>query len=387
MDPIKILPREVMESVMEFLNPKDILNCFLVSQDWKSAFELSKKCMAKLTLKLYGRVIKNFSDEEKQNLLEWQKFSRVIIKYATEDLPFVQDVMRSSFNWKFVSIYCTEFESTSDFIKFVKTFELTTEEFKLSHVKIQNFEIDDVKFNFKKLNFLSITKCNEEISTTILKECSFVASLRLGKFSSQTNLRAIADEIQHLTKLKTLLLSPKFFSVFFEYPADAPSFQLETLNLTNNMSYNDMSTLLVFCGVQENFSRFLQTQARTLKTLKLYGMFVVDAIKVAFRMEKMEKFIFPQLIWFDWSTLDFPLNGSLQVLDISSLDISYEPLINAILRSSPNITGLRIPAMHEHMAIIIMRTNLRSLQYISVTSNYDQSIQEYFPHIKWRMES
>lgn len=155
------------------------------------------------------------------------------------------------------------------------------------------------------------------------------------------------------------------------------------------MFYSDIRYSILLHST-EKFPRLFgdsstNSQFESLKNLNLVGIFIIDVVKTAFKMENLQTFVVPNLTLLNWPTLEFSINKNLRVLDISSIDIRNEELVRAFMKSSPNVTNLRIQSLSKKIALM-MNTNLCLLRNVSVTSQKNLSIQKYFPHINWQMD-
>ena len=382
MDPVQILPAEIFEIVFDFLTPKDALNCFYISSSWKQTIESSRKCMEKLTLKLSGRWMANYSSDDKDKLLRTKKFSNVIIFDGSEILPFVQSIMSATHHWKSVSIYCTEFETSSEFVEFIKSFEQTVESLVLHRVNIRKYETNEMRFGFQKLKTLSLASCGTQISSAVLKDNQSLKVLTLGNFNPKTNLEVILESMKECRNLNKLCTSPKFFSILFQSQDNGLNVHLQSLDIASDMYFSDVITFRFFYLAQQNFHKFLLTQVSTLKTLNLAGIFGVEIVRLAFKMEKLEKLSIPNLSMFSWPTLNFVINNSIKNLDISTIDIRNKELVKVFFKCVPNLQTLRIQNMDKTVAKQ-MRRKLRRLENVSVTHFYDCSVQDILPNVLW----
>lgn len=360
----KVYPDEVAKSM---------LNC--------STSQQMLKCIGKNTLKMTGNLMTEFNDKEKKSFSRDRNFLSSVCFDGTEILPFFENVIESKANWKFVYISNTNFATTSDMVKFVKTFESTAEHLEVHQVTILNMDESEVDFNMKKLKSLSISGCDTDTCLGILRNASSLESLTLGELDFTADLYVIAESLNRCKKLKKLNASPSWFNVFFDNNASELTFQLEDLMVATDMTY-DAESIEVFFSAQQKFFKYIQTQKHTLKKLKLSGMFIIGVIKLAFRMTRLEELSLPYLSVFAWPILDFNVNSTIEILNITSVDIRDEYFIKVLLKTVPNVKKLKMQTINRQLAKF-MAKKLQRLERVSVIQIYDYSVHDILPAVLW----
>jgi hypothetical protein len=382
MDPVKYLSLEAIESVFAHLSPKDVLRSFQVSRDWKNIIESSSRCMNKLKLKISGKWMSKSEEKDRETLIAPRKFSKVVIYDASEVLPTIYNIMRSTLHWKSVELFCTRFESTSEFMRVVRTFESTVEHLELHHIKIKNND-EDIKLNLRKLKSFSISLCSTKLCTAVLKDRQSIQSLNIGHFSPSEDLETIAESIKRLKNVTKFVACPMWFAIFFEDYKNDLKFKLEELTIGSNLTFNDIASLKIFSDAQKHFYFFLNTQMHTLKTLKLSGVFCVDNVKIGFKMSKLKTLVVPQLTMLSWNVVTFPASRSLKHLDIASIDSSKRYFIRKILNSSPQLESLRMQHVTKNKTIVL-KALLQNLKQLTITKKYDDKVKKILPNVEWR---
>lgn len=342
MDPVKVFSLEVVEMIFNNLSSKEVLNFTLVSQQWNNAIGASLKCMDKLSLKIKGKNLKNFNDEEKEILKTSRNFSKIDALNGTTVLPIITDILSFRFHWKSVNFYCTEFESTSDFLKLFKTFESTVEHVGLHQIKIKTANFPPLQLEMTKLKSLSISNCDTNISTAVLDGCSSLQSLDLGFFPTKTDSTSLTASIRKFTNLKKLTASSNWYNIFFDDTKPELEFQLESLKISSNINFDDEESFMVFYRTQKCFYKFLEKQTNSLTNLQISGLFGIEVIRIAFRMKNLRVLAIPDLSMLSLPRLDFVINPSIKNLDIASIGIRNKDLIKEVIKCVPNLKALKI---------------------------------------------
>lgn len=369
MDPVQELPVEVMEEIFGFLSKEDLLKATLVSSKWNEMIGRSLKCMEPLKLGLHGGSYP-FKPEHEEFMVNGRNFSNVVISEATAFLPLIYDVFSVKAHWKIVHIFCTSFETVSDFEKLLKTFEQTVEHLMLIEVTIQEENVEIIDLKLKKLKTLSIACTDDRITHSVLSNCQELESLKLGYVEVTEELEKVPKKIEKLKNLKELLLTPTWFEVMFSETLKAVKFHLKSLSVTNLQLDNDES-------VQHNFIHFLDTQTSTLEKLNLGGIFNVEVVKKALEMKILEDLSIAHLPRYQDPNDEFPSSSTIRVLDIPTLGLTNGNLLKQILGSVPKLKKLRMRSIVGDMAEFIV-ANLTGLRLISTIHNVDSESTEMF---------
>lgn len=373
MDPVKVFSLEVVEMIFVFLSGKELLEISLVSQDWNDAIRSSSECMGKLFLSFRGDSM-SFTDLDKEILMN-SKYSDIMITDGHEIFPFLYDVMNANINWKSVKIYCTEFETTSDFINLVKSFESTAEHVVLHQVKILNPDDAEIVFNMKKLKSLTLTYTDTKISLSVLHNCLNLESLTLGN-SEDTGTESIVAKVRQCKKLKNLYTGSQWFNSLFEIKT-VLDFQLEDLSVINrmeNLSYGN--------AIENQFVKFLETQMNSMKKLHLGGIFSINVVMTAMRMTNLEELIACQLSIYNWFYNEFPANSSIQILDIAATEVCCNRIILSFIKSVPNLKYIRLRSIDYEVAKILAE-NMKHLVKVCLVHSPDDDVKDMLPKVEW----
>lgn len=377
MDPVSFFSVDVSEIIFNLLPHKDLLNCTLVSQSWNKLIGSSARLMGKFYLGLRGDW-HDFNEENKKIITRGRKYSNVIISDAMENISFVYDVMSSYSNWKTVKIYIFGFETSSDFVKFFKTFESTVETLLLYNVKIFHFNISEINFSFRRLNNFSVSYCTADTLKSVLENSQSLRTLDIGNLN-EDGREEIVTILAKCRKLKSLHTSEKWFNVLFKNETSRFSFQLEVLSVINCLENANSQREI---EIEQNFLKFLEDQSKSLLQLNLIGAFRSEVLETVFQMPKLEKLTIPQIRLHDTSKLDFFKSKSLTSLDIVCSSFAIRKIFLSIIRSVPNLKRLRMRSINQETAMILME-NLKNLEKIYLVHHQPKIVEKILAKVCW----
>lgn len=373
MNPTKYLPTEVNEKIFAHLSGRELLNAALVSSAWNFQIGSSLHCMKKLKLGLRSDWM-DFSEDEKRVLLCGRRYQNVLISEATGLVSFVYEVMQMSKQWKSVEIFCLEFPTTSDCVKFFKLFEASVENLVLQKVTIREVEDVVVDFNFSKLKVLRMRQC-DKIFMTMLSRCSSLETLNLAYLPS--NRSEIMEMLSCHQNLKNLIISSELYNIIFSAGVEQLPKLLKELTVNSNGLYVDVS------ATWNHFFSYLETQSSSLKRLNFENWLGEEVMKLAFRMESLKELRMFHLKALGWSAMSLPVSKSIKSLDIITTDINNKLRIETILKAVPHVKHLRLRSMNLETAKFIA-VNLKHLRSIELIHSSSDDFKLLMPNVVWK---
>lgn len=261
LDPIVRVPQTALENIFIHLRPLEVKINSLVSSKWNSAIKASPACCKKLKL-----VIDNENDDwtwkcfkETKAIVRKRVFSNVFITNATnisDDLP---KLMALHCIWKNVTIFSTEFSTTSKYVEFIETFRKTVENLNILYVTIKRNENVGTILEFPRL-----TNAQIKSSSDFVYHCRCPVLEKLEISGASVNLGTIPRMMMSMKKLTWLCLHraegkwlDKIFrsEVNYEYP-----FHLEKISISY-VNFGDNQPQL------EHLKRFLKSQSSSIRSL------------------------------------------------------------------------------------------------------------------------
>lgn len=373
MDPTNYLPAEVNEKIFGHLSGRELLSAALVSSVWNLQIGSSIHCMKKLKLGMRSDWME-FSEDEKNILLCGRRYQNVLISEATGLVSFVYEVMQMSRQWKSVEIFCLEFPTTSDCVKFFKLFEASVENLVLQQVTIKEPEDVVVDFNFAKLKTLRM-KQSDKIFMSMFNRCSSLETLNLAYVPSDRS--EVMEMLSCHQNLKNLIVSSELYNIIFSADVKQLPTHLEELTVNSNGLFVDVS------ATWNHFFSYLETQTSSLKKLNFDNWLGVEVMKLAFRMEALKEFRMFHLPALDWSAMSLPASKSIETLDIVTVDIHNKLRIEAILKAVPTVKHLRLRSMNLETAEFIA-VNLKLLQSIELVHSSSDDFKLLMPNVVWK---
>lgn len=381
MDPVKFFAAEVTDMIFSFLDHSELNRCSYVSPDWNEAIKSSTTCMNNFYLALRGD-LDEITENDKE-VLTSRKYSNIIVSDGNKTFPFIYDVMNANSNWKHVKIYCTKFNTSMDLIRLFKTFESSVEHLEMQNVKIRNRENIHLKFDMKKLKFLSITNTDESIATSVLHNCKNLVSLTLGYPRKEKEMKNIFESFKGCKSLKNLYTSGHWFQVMFADGFESMKFHLKDLSVMNDLFF-DQPDLSI--SLEQNFTNFLETQSESLVNLHLGGIFGLQTLVKVLTLPKLEELVAPYFVTPDWYLTEFPVSVSLKVLDAVSIDLRSFEFFEKLIKTVPNLKRLRSVHLDQDKAISIAE-NMVHLEHISLVTSHQKILELYLPKIKWELQA
>jgi hypothetical protein len=380
LDPTQNFPAEVIEMIFNHFRGKELLKRSTVSWFWNNYIGKSKKCMAKLELRIGSDTYNKFNEAAKKSLVISRSHQNIRISEATKLYNYILDILSSKKDWKSLTIIDTEFVSTSSFMKFLKTIEETVETLKLYRVTIKQHEETNIYFEFKKLKSLTISGCTDVIFVDVFYKCPALNILEI--YNPPTTIKTplnIVNMLKCHEGVKTFKTDGKWFNFIFA---------LNVNDQVSELPFKLIELSISGCGIliktiDDIFLNFLKAQ-QFLETLYLGDCLGCDikVLKAALELRALKTlnlFFLPIDIPFD--IINLPKNESIEHLDILTINIDNKDKMKFILKSVPNVKNLRLRTMDEETARF-MAANLKSLQKIlSVYIKGEKLVREILANV------
>lgn len=369
-DPVKMLPKNVMERVFSYLNTNELLTSSLVNKSWLKFIGKSENCMKRLKFvicePLHG-MLWRFTAADAENILKNERKYKHIALFVTRSMTKDHLLVVASFEWKTVHLCHHTFKSEIELLNFFGLIEPFVEELELKHVKTaftRQKQIASVNFIFPKLKKLKVSFCCTFIFSEMLKNVLILENLEI-----ETEPLACDDSediIQRIKGIEFILLNNvKIKSLFlFLHQTDFDGmfmnqrflqrirFQLESLTVKKFRRLEGMHTNIV---QTTNFGDFLKSQHKSLSSLIVHdclGIYVLETI--INDLEKLKTIEFGDLGAYEKledsiANINFFKNESVENLTLKSSYSEYCELQNILLTTVPNLKTLYIGTVNQKM--------------------------------------
>jgi hypothetical protein len=375
MDPSMILNQYIFEEILDYVPAKELKELTTINKSWYEAITSSSVLMKKYFFGIRGDWI---DDGDFKDVIRSSKrnFQKIIISDVTEIYSDVyEDILQcSSNNWKTVEIYGLKLKTCDELRNLFDCFETTVKNLVLSCVSVAEHS-EPLEFEMKNLKNLRISHCDAEIASSVLKAAPNLVSLEL-QHTPEYDIEII-EYLKNMKTLKTLEMRGEWFNKFFtSLNVSEIQFQLEEFTITC-IDYVMPQNILT------NFLQFIDNQ-HSLKNIHLsewFGLKVLFSIYQMTSIKELSIFISP---FFRWNIAKLPVNNSIEILDVRTLDVTDE-LFNLLilLTASPSLKTLRLRSINELLAEFIM-LNLKKVTEISlVHSNNCEKVKSMLPHVEF----
>jgi hypothetical protein len=375
MDPVMILNQYIFEEILDYVPAKELKELITVNKSWYEAITSSSILMKKYFFGIRGDWI---DDGDFQHVVSCSKrnFQKVIISDVTEIYSDVYEniLQCSSNNWKTVEIYGLKLKTCDELRNLVECFESSVKILGLSNVAVAEYS-ETLQFEMKSLRNLRIFHCDAQITSSVLKAAQNLTSLELAH-TPEYEVELITY-LKNMKTLKKLEMRGEWFNKFFtDLNVSEIQFQLEEFTVTcidYVMPPNIITNLLQFFENQHSLKNIHLSEWFGLKVL--FSIYKISSIK------EVSMFISP---FFRWNVATLPVNNSIEILDVRTLDVTDE-LYNLLilLTASPNLTTIRLRSINELLAEFIM-INLKKVTKIClVHSSTCDKVKSILPHVEF----
>jgi len=370
-----ILNQYIFEEILDYVPAKELKELTTVNKSWYEAVTTSSVLMKKYFYGIRGDWI---DDGEFQHVVNCSKrnLQKIIISDVTEIFTDVYEniLQCSNNNWKTVEMYGLKLKTSDELRNLVKCFESSVKNLVLSNVAVTEYS-KPLKFEMNSLKNLRISHCNAKITFSVLKAAQNLVSLELAH-TPEYDVEIISY-LKNMKTLKKLELRGEWFNKFFTaLNSSEIQFQLEEFTVTC-IDYIMPQAILT------NLLQFLENQHR-LKSIQLSEWFGLKVLFCIFKMTSIKEvsmFISP---FFRWNVAKLPVNNSIEILDVRTLDVTDE-LFNLLilLTATPNLTTLRLRSISVPLAEFIM-INLKKVTKISLVHfNNSERVKSMLPHVEF----
>lgn len=385
-DPIKLLPKSVMENVLSYFRGNDLLKLSLINKKWYDFIASSPSCMSKIRIHITEYFLSEkrpFLSKDLMGILKtgrkYQHLSIACIEgynSRTQQFSSVHKLLMASFKWKSVSLVKHYFNDEMDLVDFLGLVEPSVERLELRDVKIQEFVgACDPNFKFFKLKTLLLANVCNFIHREFFKN---VTKLENYAVSTEDFLPPFVDHSEEVRERvhcikKILLNNPSMLSLelFIDQAdfdhmfidrgfVDSTKFNLRALMFGNfKKAHNNFQI--------GNFARFLRLHAHsiehiffscclgnTILEVVINGMSNLKSLSIEQdRSNRMENALV--------NDLKLTPNQTIETLDIWT---PSNQLVAAILKSLPNLKHLETGTINQNVLEVLAQHNqkIRSIR-------------------------
>lgn len=378
MDPIKILPLEIVEQIFANLRGYELKRCFYVSTEWSNYIASSLACMKKFEFKVVSAWV-GMSEGERQTIANNRKYQNIRVHGISEISDSLVNLMNPRPLWKSVTIGGMKFSSASSFMKLVETFEETVTVLELYGVNFVDSDVVTTNFQFKRLKSLTVSDCGDEILTEMLTRCSSLKSFKL--LHPKANFKSSECVVRLLKQnknLKKFHCDKKWINyIFSNASAFKFPFQLEKFCVTNFMPD--------FTKYDERFNEFLRSQRTSIKKFQLGDLLGCDeeALRITFQMTSLKEItIFHLPLDQSFLEIELPASQSIEKLDLMSIDIENKTkMVIKFLKSMPNLKFIILRTLNMEVTKF-MAENLKSLVKLIVIHKVGDDIKNVLSNVE-----
>ena len=369
-DPVKMLPKNVIEKVFSYLNKDDLLTSSLVNKSWLKFIGKSENCMKKLKFvicePLHGMLWK-FTAADAANILTNERKYKHIALFITRSMTKDHLLIVASFEWKTVNLCHHTFRSEIELLNFFGLIEPFVEELELTHIKTaftKRKQIGSVNFIFPKLKKLKVSFCCTFIFSEMLKNVLMLHFLEIETEPLACDdsediiqrIKGIEVILLNNVKIKSLVLhlhQSDFDGMFMNQRfLQRIRFQLESLTVKKFKRLEGMHTNIVQTA---NFGEFLKSQNKTLTKLSVLDCLGVYVLEIIINeLEKLKSIELGDLKGYEKledsvANISFFKNESVENLTLKSSYSEYCDLQNVLLTTVPNLKTLYIGTVNQKM--------------------------------------
>lgn len=380
-DPVKILPKKVMDQVLFYLRAEDILRCSLVNKDWNKAIGKSVKAMEKIRICVcepFHGMYREFSAFDAECIVKGSRKYRHISLFITRNMTTDHLILIASFKWKSLLLCHHTFKSEIELINFIGIIEPHVEELNLRTIKIVSSKqnrIASTNFSFPKLKVLKVAHCNTFVYSEIFKNIAQLHRLEIETGpppafayddKHEIFLRVIALQSMlirnSMIRYLVLFLHQKDFDCMFidSLLSSRIRFQLQSIKLKKFRKLVDERSNE---NQLRNFGYFLETQEKSLTSIHLLewlGNGILE--QIINDMNLLKFFLLEDLdcygkFYDTLANMDLYLNESLETLSIIDKFSKVNELQKLILAYFPNLKHLHIGTVSQDiLKILVERT-------------------------------
>lgn len=377
MDPTACFSAEIVELIFKNFSGKELLLNSLVNKSWHENIGNIARCMDKIRLRMFGFVDRSVFSREYQHMTLW------LCDSNEEFLDDIITFMESSKVWKTVCIENTDFPSTSKFLKLVKTFESTVQEFKLEGPKITCNDTDIEAISFPCLKFISLTKCDAILGTKFFTNVTSLVMIEVLRWKDFETNKNLIDLLMNQPKLKLLSLR-QWLLLEDKYDVDFP-FQLEALQIKE--CFNRHNSLSDFLTNQKQIAKLqLGYGADSVVLDKVLKMTSLKQLSLHDELQISDETLLTQSHSIVSLTVFSKYFGDQDIDEISSVfgNRSGNNFVKALLKYTPNVFDLTLTAdvneelvkfigkdMKKLRRLYVKSTTIRNFRHLLSTTFYD----------------
>lgn len=379
MDPLKVIPAEVSDYILQHFTTAELLTATEVSRTWNHVIGSSFLAMQKFKLSMFWlRNTRFLSKNAKETLVESERrYQNIDFKYHSCHIDDIRDILEANNRqWKSVKLERLNFNSTHHIIEFLKLIEESAIELEMHDIYVASLTESDYN-NFKRLKKLKL----KYIESRALLEKAFVKCKNLREFSLISNdsnfqsFEALRKIMLQNSNLETLQLSSQLFTETFTTETIAEiSFKLKSFKTKDHYR----------ASIGANYAAFLQTQMKTLEELSTDVITCGEALKVISHMPKLRNLNIGNVNFLDtpWNSLQLHVNQSIEILSYHDAENKMN-IMKSIILSTPNVRELKIYSMTQEM-MEFLSANTPKLEKLTLRTidATDLACRDLFPNLK-----
>lgn len=362
-DPIKILPKKVMEHILSFVRGNDLLRLSLVSKEWYTFIANSEICMDKIKIHITQYFLhqkRSFTITDALRLYEsGRKYEHLSIACLASTNQSYQEfltchkLLMAFFRWKSISLCNHRFQDEMEFVNFMGFVEPSVKELELRTVKIKDFiGICKVNFEFPHLKVLRLVNVANFVFTETFKNVH-----KLEEFSVATepftpfyedHSDVIKERVKSITKILVgnrrikdleLFIDQKDFDNMFvnRQIVSHIEFKLKTLTIGRFKKLTvDRGNVFQI----RNFVRFLQLHKTSIQEIFIPEYLGFEVLEVVINDLKVLRICTIQEIESYEATGSLNFRPNYNIKSLTILTKRFTGLISIILSNLPNLRHL-----------------------------------------------
>lgn len=369
-DPVKLLPKDVVELVFSFMSGNDLLRCSKVNKSWLKFIGKSEKCMRKMRFVVcepYHGMIWKFTEADVHNMVKNGRKYQHVALFISRNMTKDHLLLVASFEWKSVNLCHHTFKSEIELTNFLGLIEPFVEELDLKHVRIvfsKEMDIAAPNFIFPKLKKLKVSYCCTFILSEILRNVESIEVLEIetGTLSCDDiddlykRIKAIEVILNKNVKIRNLSLflhQLDFDGIFMDQRfLKRLRFRLEIFKVKKFKRLEGKKTNIVQVS---NFIQFITTHKNTMTSLTMYDCLGNNVLEAVINdMERLKSVEFGDLSSYEKleesiANINFYKNESIENLTMYTRSSEFCEIQNNLLTRVPNLKTLNIGTVNQRI--------------------------------------
>jgi hypothetical protein len=384
-DPVKILPKKVMENILGSMRGNDLLTLSMVSKNWYSFIATSPVCMNKIRVHISEYFLNQkrvFTMDDMLLLVErGREYKHLTIAcisgngFNVNEFSTAHKLLIMLYKWKSVSLYNHIFKTEMHFVDFLGCIEPFVEELELRTVKVLKLiGLEEVNLNFPKLRVLRLVNVSNVVfgkafeNVKKLKEFTVATEPFTPLYAIHTEM--IRERVQGISNI--LNANPKINDL--EMFLDQKDFDCLFISrvLTLRIEFR-LKNLIVgrFKKVPnnhfqiKNFVRFLHLHVESLNDFSIHEYLGEEALEIAINdMKNLKNLAIHNLELYDDRKLNITSNNS-SIESLKMISNFSKGPATTVLMSVPNLKHLNTMTIDQKI-LEVLATKTPKLESIRV---------------------